>query len=113
VNNALLLVHRAGRVLRNTGDPLEAARRAAVERAAPIVLTTATSVVGLLPLVFDGGAATSGTWRSLALSATAGLSASAVFTLLVIPCLFVLLARRKRPPRLAAPALPIALKGDA
>jgi multidrug efflux pump subunit AcrB len=113
VNNALLLVHRAGRLLRNTGDPLEAARRAAVERAAPIVLTTATSVAGLFPLIFDGGAATSGTWRSLALSATAGLTASAVFTLLVIPCLFVLLARRRRPRRLAAPAFPIALKGDA
>ena len=84
-----------------------------VERAAPIVLTTATSVAGLLPLIFDGGAATSGTWRSLALSATAGLTASAAFTLLVIPCLFVLLARRKPSRRIAAPAFPIALKGDA
>lgn len=113
VNNALLLVHRAGRLLRNTGDPVESARRAAVERAAPIVLTTATSVAGLVPLIFDGGAATSGTWRSLALSATAGLTASAAFTLLVVPCLFVLLARRKPPRRVAAPAFPFALKGDA
>jgi HAE1 family hydrophobic/amphiphilic exporter-1 len=111
VNNALLLVHRAGRLLRSTGDSWEAARRAAVERAAPILLTTATSVAGLIPLILDRGA-TSGTWRSLALSATAGLTASAVFTLLVIPCLFVLLTRRKRP-SLVASAFPHALKGDA
>jgi multidrug efflux pump subunit AcrB len=111
VNNALLLVHRAGRLLRSTGDSWEAARRAAVERAAPILLTTATSVAGLIPLILDRGA-TSGTWRSLALSATAVLTASAVFTLLVIPCLFVLLTRRKRP-SVAASAFPHALKGDA
>ncbi len=95
INNALLLVHRAGRIRRLHGDPVEAARRAAVERIRPILLTTATSVVGLLPLIVAGGQG-SATWRSLALSASAGLLASAVFTLLAVPCLFVMLARTGR-----------------
>ncbi|NNE42973.1 MAG: efflux RND transporter permease subunit, partial [Gemmatimonadetes bacterium] len=112
VNNALLLVHRAGRLLRRTGDPVAAARRAAVERSRPILLTTATSIAGLVPLIVDAGAATSATWRSLALSATAGLAASALFTLLVVPCLFVLLSRRPRLPRFRPPRIPALAKGE-
>jgi len=98
INNALLLVHRAGRLRRLHGDAREAVRRAAVERVRPILLTTATSVVGLLPLIASGGQG-SATWRSLALSASAGLLASSVFTLIAIPCLFVMLARAGMPGR--------------
>ena len=102
INNALLLVHRAGRLLHRTGNGAEAARRAARERLRPILLTTATSVAGLVPLLWQGDAQAAATWRSLALSATAGLLASAGFTLLVIPCLFTLLTRRRA--RSATPA---------
>ncbi len=94
INNALLLVHRAGRLHRRLGDAGRAARRAAVERVRPIVLTTLTSVAGLIPLLASGTDAMSATWRALALSATAGLAASSAFTLFVIPCLFTMLARR-------------------
>lgn len=111
INNALLLVHRAGRLHRRLGDATGAARRAAVERARPILLTTATSVAGLVPLIWQGQEAMSGTWRSLALSATAGLIASAAFTLFVIPCLFALLARRRPHGPAAVPSLRL-LKGD-
>ena len=94
INNALLLVHRAGRLHRRLGDAGRAARRAAAERVRPIVLTTLTSVAGLIPLLASGTDAMSATWRALALSATAGLAASSAFTLFVIPCLFTMLARR-------------------
>jgi hypothetical protein len=99
INNALLLVHRAGRLHRRLGDPARAARLAAVERVRPILLTTFTSIAGLVPLLWTGTEAMSATWRSLALSATAGLAASSAFTLFVIPCLFTLLARRGSPRR--------------
>ncbi|MCA9753732.1 MAG: efflux RND transporter permease subunit, partial [Gemmatimonadetes bacterium] len=93
VNNALLLVHRAGHLRRRGASRRDAARRATVERVRPVLLTTATSVAGLVPLVWQGGGTGAGTWRAFALAGIAGLSAAALFTLLVIPCLFVPLAR--------------------
>ncbi len=97
INNALLLVHRAGRLRRHRRlDAAGAVRRAATERLRPILLTTVTSIAGLVPLAISSDAAGASTWRALALSAIAGLTASAAFTLLVIPCLFTLLSRRPR-----------------
>lgn len=95
INNALLLVHRAGQLLRRCGDRVAAVRRAARERMRPILMTTATSVAGLLPLVVGTDTGASGSWSTLALSATGGLVASACVTLLLIPALFVLLARSR------------------
>lgn len=92
INNALLLVHRAGTLLRKSRNRVYAARRAARERLRPILMTTATSVAGLLPLAW-GSAEHSGSWRSLALSGSAGLIGSAFFTLWIVPVLFCVLAR--------------------
>lgn len=98
INNALLLVHRAGRLLHRTGDRFEAARRATLERARPILLTTATSAAGLLPLAWSGATAGVTTWRAFALAAIAGLVASSLFTLYVVPCFFTRLTREPRRP---------------
>jgi HAE1 family hydrophobic/amphiphilic exporter-1 len=92
VNSALLYVHRAGALLRRTGDAAASARRAALERRRPILMTTATSVAGLLPLALGDPSAASG-WRALSLSASAGLVASALVTLCVLPSLFAVLVR--------------------
>ena len=92
INNALLLVHRAGALLRKSRNRLYAARRSARERMRPILMTTVTSLAGLLPLAW-GAPENSGSWRSLALSGSAGLVASAVFTLWIVPVLFSVLAR--------------------
>jgi HAE1 family hydrophobic/amphiphilic exporter-1 len=112
INNALLLVHRAGRLRHRLGDARTAARRAARERLRPILLTTATSVAGLAPLAAEGQSVTAGTWRSLALSASAGLIASAAFTLLVIPCLFTLLGRRRHRAHETGRAHPLFTEGE-
>lgn len=93
INNALLLSHRAGRLLSWSGDPVTAALRAARERARPILITAVTSAAGLLPLALGTEAGSADTWRALALSASAGLLASAVVSLTVVPALFVALAR--------------------
>jgi multidrug efflux pump subunit AcrB len=96
INNALLLVHRAGALLRRGCPPFIAARRASSERLRPILMATATSVAGLLPLALAGEGGAADEWRALALAAAAGLSASAFFTLFLIPTLFVLLTRPQR-----------------
>lgn len=99
INNGLIYVHRAGAMWRKTGRAREAAVRAAAERARPILMTTATSVAGLLPLAWQADAGTVASWRSLALAGSGGLLASAAATLFVLPGTFTLLAeRRRRPP---------------
>ncbi len=93
INNALLLVHRAGALHRSGRNAIGAAARAARERARPILLTTATSLAGLAPLAFGNDPTSAASWRTLALSASAGLLASAICTLGVIPALFSLFVR--------------------
>jgi len=92
VNNAIVLIdvidHR-----RAEGADLETAVREGVERRArPILLTTTTTVSGLLPLALSG----SSLWPPMAWSIISGLIASTLLTLLAIPSLYLLLFRRPR-----------------
>ncbi len=103
VNNALLLVHRAGTLLRRSGDGHAAALRAAGERFKPILMTTATSVAGLVPLAWGSEPGAAESWKTLAISAGAGLVASAFFSLTFLPCLFFLMTGRSDMPA----ALPV------
>lgn len=101
INNGLLLVHRAATLVRRTGEVESSARRAALERGRPILMTTVTSVAGLLPLAIGGDPATGLEWRALAWSATAGLLGSAAITLWVVPAMFSVLGNLRR--RFGAP----------
>ncbi len=98
INNALLLVHRAGRLARRAPDARAAITLAVSERARPILMTTATSVAGLVPLGWGVDPNATAGWRSLAMAGTGGLIASAIVTLVCLPPLFVLLQRRRRRP---------------
>jgi multidrug efflux pump subunit AcrB len=99
VNSSLLLVHRAGSLLRRGLERTAAVRRAALERCRPIAMTTTTSVAGLLPLALSSDAGTADTWRGLALAACSGLAAAALATLVVVPALvLVVVPRRKSAP---------------
>jgi multidrug efflux pump subunit AcrB len=59
----------------------EAVRKAVEQRTRPILLTTATTVAGLLPLAFSS----STLWPPMAWAIISGLLASTVLTLLVVP----------------------------
>jgi multidrug efflux pump subunit AcrB len=89
VNDALVLVDYINRRVRD-GVPLrEAVMEAGTKRFRPIILTSATTFVGLLPLLME---------RSLqaqflipmAVSLSAGILFSTVITLYLIPCLLML-----------------------
>lgn len=89
VNNAILLVEHIERGVRNLGLSMPRAVVAAGSvRLRPILMTTATTVLGMLPLAigFGDGAEI---MRPLAISVVGGLSVSMLLTLLVVPCLFV------------------------
>ena len=91
VNNAILLVHQTLYHLRDEGM---AAGPAIVEatrnRIRPIFMSTLTSVVGMLPLVFFPGAG-SELYRGLGSVVVGGLAMSAALTLLIIPPMLSLL----------------------
>jgi multidrug efflux pump subunit AcrB len=86
VNNAILLVYQT-RAAEREGE----VRRVAVElavrlRLRPILMTTLTSVFGMLPLVLLPGAGTE-LYRGLAGVIVGGMLVSAVFTLLLLPAM--------------------------
>jgi len=99
VNNAILLVHQALNFMRGIGESdddvieampaREAIRESVRTRIRPIFMTTATSVIGMLPLVLAPGAG-SELYRGLGAVVVGGLTCSTIFTLVVVPALFSL-----------------------
>ena len=87
INNAIVLLERIGLELAAGASHLDAILNAAVQRSRPIILTTATTVLGLLPLYLGGGEM----WEPMALAIMGGLLVSTVFTLGVIPVLYATL----------------------
>ncbi|RJE77878.1 acriflavine resistance protein B [Pseudoalteromonas sp. MSK9-3] len=87
INNAIVLLERIKIELDDLPDsPIEAIVNAAQARMRPILLTTATTVLGLVPLYLGGGEM----WEPMALSIMGGLLFSTVLTLGVIPVLYAL-----------------------
>ncbi len=99
VNNAILLVDHINRVRREEGLALyETILKGTLERVRPILMTTATTVFGLLPLVLFSETADSSIWNALAFVLIGGLLSSTLFVLTVTPVLYWLF-ERKRPDR--------------
>ena len=95
VNNAIVLVNTVnyGRGQGLSVD--EALIQAGSLRLRPIVMTTATTVLGLLPMAI--GLGDGATLREpLAVTVIGGLVASTALTLVVIPCAYSLVPGRKR-----------------
>jgi multidrug efflux pump subunit AcrB/outer membrane protein TolC len=89
VNNAIVLLDLIGRRREEGADVAEALRDAVLQRTRPILLTTGTTVAGLLPLATSE----STMWPPLAWSMISGLLASTLLTLLAIPALYRVLHR--------------------
>ena len=90
VNDAIVLVDCINRCRRDQGmTPLEAARVGTRTRLRPILVTTITTVIGLVPL-----ALTDEVWEGLCLAVIYGITAATVLTLVVIPAFYLLLEDR-------------------
>jgi CzcA family heavy metal efflux pump len=93
VSNGVLLVEYVNE-LRRHGVPLEeAVPRAGRIRLRPILMTTLTTVVGLLPMALAWGVGTEAN-QPLAIAVIGGLLVSTFFTLILIPTLYVSFERR-------------------
>jgi hydrophobic/amphiphilic exporter-1 (mainly G- bacteria), HAE1 family len=94
VNNAILLVDHINRIRAETALALEAAVvRGTLERVRPILMTTATTVLGLLPLVLFTPTADATIWNALTYSLIGGLLSSTLFVLTTTPALYLIFER--------------------
>ena len=87
VNNAILLVAETRRAEAQGDERQAAVHRALKNRLRPILMSTLTSLMGMLPLVIAPGAG-SAIYKGLATVIVGGMAVSTLFTLILLPCLF-------------------------
>jgi multidrug efflux pump len=86
VNDSIVLLDFVNRLRRGGLDRWESLREAGRLRLRPILLTTVTTIFGLLPMALGLGGS-SQTWQPLASTIVAGLAVATGMCLLVIPCM--------------------------
>ncbi len=91
VNNSIILVDYTNQ-LRKEGTKIpEALKEAAETRFLPIILTTGTTIGGLLPLTLAGGTM----WAPMGWTIIGGLLSSTFLTLIVVPVLYKLYSKKE------------------
>lgn len=96
VNNNIVLIDTYDRLKHTVEDPIEAILRTGAQRMRPVMLTTITTMLGLLPMMFGVnidfisrevtiGAPSTQWWTQLATSIVFGLGFATVLTLVVTP----------------------------
>lgn len=109
VNNNIVLIDTYN-VIRSQGvEPIRAAMVSCAQRLRPVILTTITTILGLIPMVMQltvnivdrsvsVGAPSSQWWTELSTAIAGGLAFATVLTLVLTPCLLILIERRKGSP---------------
>ena len=91
INNGIVLIDRFDSEQANGGDPYKAIVNAAISRFRPIVMTTITTVLGLLPLILSADPL----FFSMAIIIAFGLVFGTLLTLGVVPVLYSVFFRIK------------------
>ncbi|MEM8506270.1 MAG: efflux RND transporter permease subunit [Bacteroidota bacterium] len=91
VNNSIILVDYTNQLMEQGTEKLEAIETAAKLRFTPIVLTSLTTILGLMPLTFQG----TSLWSPLGWTLIGGMISSTLLTLLVVPILYKWFTRKK------------------
>ena len=95
VNNAIVLISYIN-ILRARGlSMLEAVTVGGKERLRPVLMTTITTLVGLLPLALSTGVG-SEIWQPLGITMISGLTLSTFITMLFVPTLYAVFEQRVR-----------------
>jgi len=90
MNNAIVLIDRIRLEIRRAGTQMEGIVAAAERRFVPILLTTATTVGGMFPLITGGGPM----FSPMAVAIVFGLLAATSLALFVVPILYSLLHKK-------------------
>jgi multidrug efflux pump len=94
--NGILIVQFANHLQETGADKLRAIIDASGTRLRPILMTTAATVVGHMPLIFATGPG-AGARNSIGIMLVSGMIVGTFFTLFVVPSIYMLVARRHAP----------------
>lgn len=90
--NGILIVEFANALQRSGRTKIQAAREAALVRLRPVLMTSVATVCGHFPLTLVSGAGAAAR-NSIGITVVAGMALGTIFTLLVIPSIYVLIAK--------------------
>ena len=101
VNNAIVLIDYTNQLMRSGMDTYAAIMRAGMVRFRPVLLTAATTILGLLPMAlgvsfdfhtfgWEIGGESSEWWGPMAVAVIFGLAFATLLTLIVVPVLYSL-----------------------
>ena len=116
VNNNIVLIDTYNEYRKRGYDARHAAFRAGLVRFRPVVLTAITTILGLLPMVFQltikildrevlVGAPSSQWWTQLSSSIAGGLTFATILTLVATPAMLVIGGRFIRTPAASGPSM--------
>ena len=94
VNNGIVLVDYINQLRLSGMERREAIVEAGVTRLRPILMTSMTTILGLVVMAFGGDAGTA-LMQPVALVCIGGLLYATLMTLLVVPCMYDILSRRE------------------
>ncbi|MDR0637638.1 MAG: efflux RND transporter permease subunit [Spirochaetaceae bacterium] len=94
VNNGIVLVDYTNLLVRRGAPVMEAALEAAVSRFRPVLMTTLTTILGLVPMAFFPGESAM-MIQPIGLAVIGGLTSSTVITLFFIPVMYSLIGRTR------------------
>jgi multidrug efflux pump len=101
--HGILIVQFANELQREGRSKLDAIEEAAAVRLRPILMTTAAMVLGVLPLVIASGAGAAGR-RAMGIVLFTGLSIGTLFTLFIVPAVYIMLGADHAKDRIKADA---------
>ena len=94
VNNGIVMIDYANQLRRGGQQLEEAIVEASTTRMRPILMTALTTILAMVPLALEIGEGAE-SWSPMAISVIGGLTIATLLTLVVEPCIYVVLGRYK------------------
>lgn len=91
VKNSIVLVDEITRMTKEGTEPYKAIIESTINRTRPVIMASATTILGMLPLISDP------MYGSLAIVVIGGLTFGTIITLILLPIFYALLFKIKRP----------------
>jgi hydrophobic/amphiphilic exporter-1 (mainly G- bacteria), HAE1 family len=90
IKNAILIVDAANQFKKDGMNSVEAIMNAGLSRLRPILMTTLAMVIAMIPIAFAAGAGAE--WKNgLAMVLIGGLSSSLIFTVIIVPVMYIVI----------------------